>query len=168
MKNKNQIYKRLKSSKYNERSILVVYYDDEKKAIETIIKNTDNLMILGRNNKDIDNYNNFLIPEKNIRFLTVHKSKGLEEDNVIILNVIDDVLGFPNKIKSNQVFSYLRNYNYFEEERRLFYVALTRAKNRVYIFTRKGKESIFVKELLKEYKWKIKVIDLTKKTLNNC
>ena len=168
MKNTNQINKRLKSSKFINQSIIIIYSNNEKEDVIKTIEDIDNIMILGRNNKDIEPYKDIINLKKNIKLLTVHKSKGLEEENIIILNVIDDVLGFPNKIKSYQVLSYLRNYNYLEEERRLFYVALTRAKNRVFIFTKKGKESIFVKELLKNYKWKIKVVDLTKKTLNNC
>lgn len=166
MKNRNQINKRLKSCKYGNKSIVVVYYDDIS-SINVIIKEIDDILILGRNNKDLENIN-IDFNNKNIRFLTVHKSKGLEAENVIILNAIDDVLGFPNKIKSNEVLSYLRNYSYEDEERRLFYVALTRTKNRVFIFTKKYKESIFIKELFKDFKWKIKIVDLSKKTLNNC
>ena len=50
----------------------------------------------------------------------------------------------------------------YEEERRLFYVALTRTKNKVYLLTTKNKESIFIKELLKYHKYQIKIIDFDK------
>ena len=166
LNNKGQINKRIKSNKYIKNSISIVYINDELESLKSIIENIDNIMVLGRNNKDIDKYKNLNF-NKNIKYLTVHSSKGLEEENIIILNVIDDYLGFPNKINENEVLSYLYNYNHLEEERRLFYVAITRAKERVYIFTKKGKESLFIKELLRSFKYKIKIIDLDKKTLNN-
>lgn len=159
LKNRNQISKKLKSLKYIKDSINIVYVNDLFTSFNKVIEDIDNIMVLGRNNKDIEqlasnDYN------KNIRFLTVHSSKGLESDNVIILNVIDDYLGFPNKIKNDFILSLIFNYNYLEEERRLFYVALTRTKERVFIFTIKGRESIFVKELIREYKRKIKIIEI--------
>lgn len=157
MSNKNQINKKLLSNKHIEKCIVIVYINDERKGITTISQDLDNVLILGRNNKDIEEY----ISNGNLKCLTVHKSKGLESENVIILNVIDDILGFPNKLKEDNILNYLDKSNSLEEERRLFYVALTRTKNKVFIFTKKNQESIFVKELLKHYKYKIKILDLT-------
>lgn len=159
LKNRNQINKRLRSNKYLNNSINIVYIKDEEKAFLKIIKDLDNIFVLGRNNKDLDNVKKISV-DKHINYLTVHKSKGLEEDNVIVLNVIDDSLGFPNKIKENEVLNYLMNYDQLEEERRLFYVALTRAKEKVFLFTIKGRESIFIKELLKDFRYKIKIHNL--------
>lgn len=159
LKNRNQINKKLRSNKYLNNSINIVYIKDEEKAFLKIIKDLDNIFVLGRNNKDLDNVKKINV-DKHINYLTVHKSKGLEEDNVIILNVIDDSLGFPNKIKENEVLNYLMNYDQLEEERRLFYVALTRAKEKVFLFTIKGRESIFIKELLKDFRYKIKIHNL--------
>ena len=48
--------------------------------------------------------------------------------------------------------------DFLDEERRLFYVALTRAKKNVYLFTPRKKASVFVKELLKNYKNDIEII----------
>ncbi len=163
MKNKNQIYKNLKSNIYVKDSINIVYGD-----LNILIKSLDNILILGRNNKDLEAYKNMNIDNKNIRFLTVHSAKGIESDNVIIVNVIDDKLGFPNKIINNRVLNYLGVNSEIEEERRLFYVALTRCKKQVFISTKKNKESIFIKELLKDFKYKIKIIDLDKSSFNNC
>ena len=159
LKNRNQINKKLRSNKYLNNSINIVYIKDEEKAFLKIIKDLDNIFVLGRNNKDLDNVKKINV-DKHINYLTVHKSKGLEEDNVIILNVIDDSLGFPNKIKENEVLNYLMNYDQLEEERRLFYVALTRAKEKVFLFTIKGRESIFIKELLNDFRYKIKIHNL--------
>ena len=95
----------------------------------------------------------------NIRFLTVHASKGLESENVIILNLSDEILGFPNKIEDDEViklFFKTKERMLYAEERRLFYVALTRTKNNVYLITKKNHESIFVKEIIN----KCEVIDI--------
>ena len=57
-------------------------------------------------------------------------------------------------IMQNKILEYIRKdtkKDFLEEERRLFYVALTRAKNNVYLFTPRLKSSIFVKELIKNY-----------------
>ena len=162
LQNKNQLNKRLKSNKYIKDSIVVVYYNDLVEDFKCIVKEIDNIMVLGRNNSDLEKLRDITI-EKNIRYLTVHKSKGLEEENVIVLNMLDNVLGFPNKIKEENVLSYLLNYNHIEEERRLFFVALTRSKKRVFLFTKKNKESIFIKELLERFKYKIKILDLDQK-----
>lgn len=176
IKNRNQINKKLISKKYIAKSINVVYIDNYVESFISIIKELNNVLVLGRNNNDIDKIidNDKLViydykiiykddESLNIKFLTVHSSKGLEEDNVVILNNVDDVLGFPNKIIENEVLDYIFINKQKEEERRLFYVALTRARKKVFLFTIKNKESIFVKELLRDFKYKINIIDLSKK-----
>ena len=172
MKNRSQINKRLISNKYTDKSIIIIYSNNEVRSVLSIIKDYDNILILGRNNINIENLinnSNYINSyqqigvDKNVNYLTVHKSKGLEEDNVIILNVIDDTLGFPNKIKENRILDYIRESDDLESERRLFYVALTRAREKVFILTKKNKESIFIKELIKEFKYKLKIIDLDQK-----
>ena len=42
--------------------------------------------------------------------MTIHKSKGLEEECVIIINLKDDILGIPNKIKDNRILNYVNKY----------------------------------------------------------
>ena len=89
-----------------------------------------------------------------MEFMTVHRAKGLGFDNVIIINAIDSVYGFPSKIQDDPVLQYVvridRTIEY-AEERRPFYVALTRTKNRVYIVTPQQRPSEFVRELVKDY-----------------
>ena len=89
-----------------------------------------------------------------MEFMTVHRAKGLGYDNVIIINAIDSVYGFPTKIQDDPVLQYVvkidRTIEY-AEERRLFYVALTRTKNRVYIVTPQQRPSEFVRELVRDY-----------------
>lgn len=89
-----------------------------------------------------------------MEFMTVHRAKGLGYDNVIIINAIDSVYGFPSKIQDDPVLKYVVNDDHsidYAEERRLFYVALTRTKNRVYIVTPQQRPSMFVRELLRDY-----------------
>ena len=90
-----------------------------------------------------------------LSFLTAHSSKGLSADNVIIIYAIDEMFGFPSQIEDDPVLhlvvSHDDSYNY-AEERRLFYVALTRTKNRVFIITPENRPSEFIKELLIEKK----------------
>ena len=89
------------------------------------------------------------------QFLTAHSSKGLSADNVIIINAKDEIYGFPSKVDDDPVLNLVvsndTSYNY-AEERRLFYVALTRTKNRVFIVTPEKRPSEFIKELLSDPK----------------
>lgn len=89
-------------------------------------------------------------PKLDIAFMTAHASKGLGRDNVIVVNGKDDVLGFPSKIEDDPVMKLVIKDDEsmdFEEERRLFYVALTRTKNRVYIVTPQLRPSKFILEI---------------------
>ena len=181
MKNKNQLKKDLKSNKHENYPINIIYYSEITttfiKLIEKIYQETKKpILILGRNNFDINEIlkNKYFILEKekliyrkncNIKmtYLTVHRSKGLEEENAILINLKNDKLGFPNKIEDDEVLKYVscKEDNYpFSEERRLFYVAITRTKNKNYLLVPKNNESIFIKELKATYKEKIKVLKL--------
>jgi DNA helicase-4 len=92
--------------------------------------------------------------ESGVRVLTVHKAKGLEAKVVFILNVIKDVYGFPSEIEDSSILEPARE-NYprqgqKEEERRLFYVALSRAKEDLNIYTWEPAISEFLDEI-KDY-----------------
>ncbi|MDD2286715.1 MAG: UvrD-helicase domain-containing protein [Paludibacter sp.] len=135
------------------------------------------VLVLGRTNYDIrDKITNscifgdgfslkytqsgvFIISEKypglTLEFLTVHSAKGIESDNVIILNLEDKILGFPNKIEDDPLLELVLTAGdgfLYAEERRLFYVALTRTRNNVYlpIPEKISKRSMFVCELEKQ------------------
>lgn len=122
------------------------------------------VLILGRYNFDgykigqtsFFSYNNKKLkskkyPNLNITFMTVHSSKGLTYDNVVLINAANERYGFPSQIENDPVLNLVihndRSYDY-AEERRLFYVALTRTRNRVFILTPKLRPSKFVLELL--------------------
>lgn len=179
MKNKQQIFKNLVSSKHLKKPIKIFYYnhiqDDFCKLLKIIHnENQQPIMILGRNNKDINKVlsqtckiqddNKIMykeLPNLEIYYLTSHKSKGLEEENVAIINLTNDILGFPNGLKDEKVLRFvsMKKEKYlYSEERRLFYVALTRTKNSVYLYVPKKNKSCFVKELLRDYKNSIEII----------
>jgi len=93
-------------------------------------------------------------PKTEITFLTAHSSKGLGFDNVILLNMKDDKFGFPSKIEDDPIMRLVRVSDDsvpFAEERRLFYVAMTRTKNRVYMVTPNKRPSSFILDLIKDY-----------------
>ena len=93
----------------------------------------------------------YFIGDRKIEFLTVHKSKGLEADYVIILQCNKDTYGFPSMVSDDPVLDYVltKSDQYpYGEERRLFYVAITRAKIKTYVFYDKRFPSVFVDEFL--------------------
>ena len=93
-------------------------------------------------------------PKAKLSFLTAHRSKGLGYDDVVIINAVNATYGFPSKIEDDPVMKLViredRTIEY-AEERRLFYVAMTRTKNRVYIAVPQQRPSRFVAELVQEY-----------------
>ena len=147
MKNPKQLKKQIVSNKNQLRPIKIVF----NKSLDYIINkiNDEDILILGRNNKDIQQIN---YPNK----LTIHRSKGLEASYVILVNS-DNI---PSTIRNERILRFvLKEHDYipYEEERRLFYVALTRTKNDIYIMVNK-KISPFVNELIHDYPDDIEII----------
>lgn len=172
--NPRQMQKNLVSSKHLNHPITFWMYDDNPfraldKAITELVKNYEgqSILLLGRTaydsemldasglfyerrSKASERYVYKKSPNTPISFLTVHRAKGLEADNVILLNFQNSTLGFPNKISDDPmlelVLSNADNY-LFGEERRLFYVAMTRTKNRFIVLTDNNKPSVFFEDL---------------------
>lgn len=158
MKNKNQIKKETICLKNINKPIKICFYKNKRTAIGKILKYIDTkYLILGRNNKDKDLFN---VQDKS--FLTIHKSKGLEEDNIILINLTNNKNSLPSKIKNHKIINKIIKTDYYpyEEERRLFYVALTRTRNNIYLLVPKSNYSIFIKELMKNYKNYIEYINI--------
>ncbi len=85
-----------------------------------------------------------------LSFMTVHRAKGLEADYVVVLGLSAGAYGFPAEIADDPILDLVLPANErFEhaEERRLFYVALTRAKEHVYLIADPERPSVFVEEL---------------------
>ena len=81
---------------------------------------------------------------------TIHAAKGLEAKVVFILGLTDGNGGFPDIWLEDRIFQIIKKANHdllMEEERRLFYVAITRAKDKLFLITEKGNESCFLKEI---------------------
>lgn len=91
-----------------------------------------------------------VINGRKIRFMSVHAAKGLEADNVILINCNEGIYGFPSLVEDDPILGYVLSeedqYEY-AEERRLFYVALTRARRHLHILFNGDKPSPFVREL---------------------
>jgi DNA helicase-4 len=90
-------------------------------------------------------------PSLNIKFYTIHGAKGLECDYVIVLSMVSGRLGFPSEREDDPVLSMvLAKPDDFPnaEERRLFYVALTRARKRTVLLTDLSYPSTFIRELI--------------------
>lgn len=187
-KNKKQIPKNPKSQKEPLKDpVKFVHFNDNDveevfiKQIQLLVNQYGNksILVLGRHSFDINDLIK-LTPNSrvkyyessgklevkgfenlDIKFLTVHKSKGTEADNVIVLNLRNYLLGFPNKMTDDPILSLLLNDNEdfrFAEERRLFYVALTRTKNEVILLIPQD-DSLFVEELLSDHNYLLNTTD---------
>lgn len=169
-----QLKKNLRSDKTINYPLVFLGYDSSpvqalNNAIKKIVSEFgagSSILLLGRTNYDKEilkesglfsfsnsnkkeNLTLNSIPELKIKFLSVHQSKGLEADNVILLNFKNDKLGFPNQIQDDKILNLVltnaEQYR-FAEERRLFYVAITRTRNKIFILTDNSKPSLFFKE----------------------
>lgn len=93
-----------------------------------------------------DRFNNL-----QLEFKSIHASKGLEADYVVLLNMESGTYGFPSTLSDDPILHLvIPQIEHFEhaEERRLFYVALTRAKRGVFILSNSVDTSSFVNELI--------------------
>ena len=168
-RNKAQIQKNIHSFSSEMRTELEFYAYDRRDYCNMIgqlvasIPSDKSIFLLGRYSFD-DYYLSFMyqsIKEGNrfyyviggqkIEFLTVHKSKGLEADYVILLQCNKDTYGFPSQVSDDPVLNYVLTKSDqfpYGEERRLFYVAITRAKIKTLVLYDKRFPSVFVDEFL--------------------
>lgn len=174
MRNKDQIKKDLTSNKNIFNLIRFIMFDEfeEYDVLKRLILKIHNenkehkIMILARNNKMIDDcFNDPMLRDEvgtkiefvgyediDIDGMTIHKSKGLTSDEVILIGLNQN---FPSNNYDTFWIERLFRYNIpkesneYAEERRLFYVALTRTKNYVYLLVNKNPKlrSIFINEI---------------------
>lgn len=127
------------------------------------IPNSQSIMLLGRYNYDAvsvgfdgkidlkDSKIRVKIGGRELPFLSVHSAKGLEADNVILINCNQGAYGFPSLIEDDPILDFVlsKKETYpFAEERRLFYVAMTRARMHMYVLYDQEKPSPFVGEFM--------------------
>ena len=173
MKNKEQKEKNIKTPSGDTMSTYLNFVkcdgedkDGVKKEVEMIVSaipNNQSILILGRYNYDavsvgykgeidrVENRMTVMIGIREIPFLSVHSAKGLEADNVILVNCNRGAYGFPSLIEDDPILDFVlsKNKTYpFAEERRLFYVAMTRARMRMYVLYDQSKPSPFIGEFL--------------------
>lgn len=141
----------LNDTKIEEKEILILgrYSLD----IERRLKNEQSIFQIDKV-KGYIKYKRKIQDEKEVeitaRFLTVHKAKGLESDIVIVINCNSGKYGFPSEMSDDVVLNLLLSEaDQFEngEERRLFYVAMTRAKQNVVFIADSTYKSKFIAEL---------------------
>ncbi len=174
MRNPDQIKKYLLSNKHIDKPLEFIYFDTDheydklKEIILSIHKNNPNhnILVLGRTNAIINKCfdTDYLTDELGTKIsfvgyedielegMTIHKSKGLTFDEVILLGLNRS---FPSGDKDTYWINHLFKYPTvieripYAEERRLFYVALTRTKNKVYLLVNKDetKQSVFIREI---------------------
>lgn len=103
---------------------------------ENLIKRLDKLKEILRNHRN----------DVNTKFMlsTVHSSKGLEYEEVYLLDVLDGIIPYITESEADNA----EDIKAYEEERRLYYVAMTRAKNKLYLFNCKGSISSFTSEIM--------------------
>jgi DNA helicase IV len=90
--------------------------------------------------------------ERMLKFASIHRAKGKEADYVLLLGCIGGKFGFPSTIFDESLVQIVDRRaqdanERLDEERRLFYVALTRCKKQLYIFTSNGDRSQFISEI---------------------
>ncbi|MCE4937332.1 DNA helicase IV [Aliivibrio fischeri] len=157
--NPMQLKKELNSfTKKKRKAVKVIEHQSIEKELLSLSKNIrdgEKVVILGRNhNHKPDSFDEWVkfYPGLNLEYNTCHASKGTEADYVFIVEMTDGQ--FPMKERAESLDAALlphaESYPY-AEERRLFYVALTRAKKKVWIVYH-GKPSPFVQEIVdKDY-----------------
>lgn len=90
--------------------------------------------------------------QRQMSFMTVHQSKGLECDYIILLSCNGGTIGFPSQISDSPLLKYVLSEPdayAFSEERRVFYVGITRAKKHTWVLYDMNNPSPFVKEFVK-------------------
>lgn len=172
-KNPKQIRKRVRSAKPNvEDPVHIVSVKDERQVRAAVTARVQELAqehmqpgrrlkiyVLGRYRRDeayVPSINS--APGADVQFITVHASKGLEADHVILPRITSETMGFPSRVEDDPVLQLAMPSGDdvdFSEERRLFYVALTRAKQTVTLITVERQESSFISELVRDFSLKV-------------
>ena len=159
--NKFKVEKEIFSSKRSEHKIVIYSGNSEDENIQFCFDKVQELLNEGLTNDEIlflyrrsKMYSPYFYRFKNenvrVQSKTIHGAKGLEAKVVFIIGLTQGNGGFPDIWLEDRIFQVIKKANHdllMEEERRLFYVAITRAKDKLFLITEKGNESSFLKEI---------------------
>ena len=163
--NKYKVDKVIKASRKSKSKINIYAANSEEDAVTYFIdvvksqieggQNPEEIMVLYRRSKMFYPYRKKLKEENiHIQGKTIHAAKGLEANVVFIIGLTEGYGGFPDIWLDDRIYQVIKKAKHdlmLEEERRLFYVALTRAKESLYLITEKGNESSFLNEIPDKY-----------------
>ncbi|MBK7939562.1 MAG: ATP-dependent helicase [Lewinellaceae bacterium] len=163
--NRYKIEKDILASKNSEHKIVVYAGIDEEENVAYCMQKVrecleegipaEEILFLYRRSKMFHPFFEGLKKEGwSIPYKTIHAAKGLEAKIVFIIGLTDGFGGFPDIWLEDRIFQVVKKANLdllLEEERRLFYVAITRAKDKLFLVTEKGRESSFLKEIPERY-----------------
>jgi DNA helicase-4 len=159
--NRFKVEKEIFASKKSEHKIVVFAGADEDESVQFCVDRVSEFLKEGLTSEDIlflyrrsKMYTPYFFRFKNenirVQAKTIHAAKGLEAKVVFILGLTEGYGGFPDIWLEDRIFQVIKKANHdllLEEERRLFYVALTRARDKLFLMTEKGNESSFLKEI---------------------
>ena len=166
--NKFKVDKAIRSSKQSEHKIVVFAGNSKEENIQFVIEEvrkfrdeglmSEDILFLYRRSKmfvntyDQDNsyFHRLRSEGLKVQGKTIHAAKGLEAKVVFVLGLTEGDGGFPDIWLEDRIFQTIKKANHdllMEEERRLFYVAMTRAQEKLFLITEKGNESGFLKEI---------------------
>jgi DNA helicase-4 len=163
--NKFKVEKDIQASKRSEHKIVVYSGNTEEENVQFCLNKVRELLNDGLTNEDIlflyrrsKMYSPYFFGFRKegikVQSKTIHAAKGLEAKVVFILGLTEGHGGFPDVWLEDRIFQVIKKANHdllVEEERRLFYVAITRAKDKLFLITEKGNESSFLKEIPEVY-----------------
>lgn len=159
--NKFKVHKDVQASKKSEHKIVVFAgnteeeniqfcFDKVKEVLNDGVSNDEILFLYRRSKMFTPYFYRFKNENVRVQGKTIHASKGLEAKVVFIIGLTEGNGGFPDIWLEDRIFQVIKKANHdllMEEERRLFYVAITRAKDKLFLITQKGNESSFLKEI---------------------
>ena len=159
--NKFKVDKEIFANKKSDTKVNIFAGNDQQENIDFVVEEVKRLFQKGYQKEDIlflyrrskmynDYYNRFMKERIYVQYRTIHAAKGLEAKAVFIIGLTQGYGGFPDVWLEDRIFQVVKPTQHdllMEEERRLFYVAITRAKDLLYLITEKGNESSFLSEI---------------------
>ena len=159
--NKFKVDKEIFANKKSDTKVNIFAGNDQQENIDFVVEEVKRLFQKGYQKEDIlflyrrskmynDYYNRFMKERIYVQYRTIHAAKGLEAKAVFIIGLTQGYGGFPDVWLEDRIFQVVKPTQHdllMEEERRLFYVAITCAKDLLYLITEKGHESSFLSEI---------------------